>query len=137
APLHDAFVEWGYPFEKRKKQGFAAAANMISDHASVLWRYNAHPPPACGLPPVTPNSVAWCSGPSTGGRLHCETRCTGNQTPAADTLRCGLHGAWVGRLVCREDGLPADDGDKAALLSTLWSKEGSRPPVVMDRAIAG
>ena len=63
APLHDAFVSWGtepicqipahtfiqwgitlgldgwkgYPFEKRKKTGFAAKANLVSDATSFLW----------------------------------------------------------------------------------------------------
>eukprot|EP00440_Ansanella_granifera_P053061 gb/GFBE01057528.1/.p1 GENE.gb/GFBE01057528.1/~~gb/GFBE01057528.1/.p1 ORF type:complete len:398 (+),score=40.88 gb/GFBE01057528.1/:1-1194(+) len=132
APLHDAFESWGYPFEKRKKTGFAAMANLIDDHSSVLWRYHSHPPAACGPHPPTPRTVAWCSGPSVNGRLRCEARCVGNQTPVADTLRCGLHGAWVGHLVCGEESgsLVKNDGTP-----TLWGEDGPRPPVVMERSI--
>ncbi|CAE7303543.1 asnH [Symbiodinium natans] len=122
APLHDAFTSWGYPFEKRKKTGFAAKANLVSDATSYLWRYHALPPAACG-PHLTPGGVSICSEASVEGRLRCEVQCLGNRT-VADTLRCGHHGAWVGQLHCLEE----DDS-----LPTLWAPDGPRPPLVIDR----
>lgn len=125
APLHDAFVRWGYPFERRTKKGFSALANNIEDERSVLWRYHPHAPAVCGPPPPVPGAVVWC-----GADGACAPRCAGNATPAADTLRCGLHGKWVGQLVC--------DRGAARLLQapSLWDGAGPNPPVVVDREIA-
>jgi len=126
APLHDAFANWGYPFEKRKKTGFAAKANLVSDPTSYLWRYHALPPAACGPHSGTPGGVSIClPEPSTEGRLRCDVQCMDNRTPTADTLRCGHYGAWVGQLHCLEE----DD-----VLPTLWAADGPRPPTVIDRA---
>ena len=57
APLHDAFEGWGYPFEKRKKTGFAAKANLVSDDSSLLWRYNNHPQVPCGPYAAAPGNT--------------------------------------------------------------------------------
>lgn len=126
APLHDAFANWGYPFEKRKKTGFAAKANLVSDPTSYLWRYHSLPPAACGPHSGTPGGVSIClPEPSTEGRLRCDVQCMDNRTPTADTLRCGHYGAWVGQLHCLEE----DD-----VLPSLWPTDGPRPPMVINRA---
>ncbi|CAE7911411.1 ASNS [Symbiodinium necroappetens] len=123
APLHDAFANWGYPFEKRKKTGFAAKANLVSDPTSYLWRYHSLPPAACGPHSGTPGGVSIClPEPSTEGRLRCDVQCMDNRTPTADTLRCGHYGAWVGQLHCLEE----DD-----VLPSLWPADGPRPPMVV------
>lgn len=136
APLHDAFVQWGYPFERRQKQGFAARANNIPDNGSVVWRFHVHPPTTCGVPPPAPGVVAWCSldaSAHTSGTLRCEPRCADDHVLVADTLRCGLHGAWVGRLDC---GIAASVGVGHAI--TLWGQDGPpRPPLVVDRTAGG
>ncbi|CAJ1382506.1 unnamed protein product [Effrenium voratum] len=130
APLHDAFQSWGYPFEKRKKTGFAAKANLVSDTSSVLWRYNAHPAPACGLPPPAPQQLAICEDGPAASQPRCEARCAALGRPLVDTLRCGHLGAWVGRLDCARDG--GGGGDDGA---TLWPEEGPRPPLVIERPL--
>lgn len=137
APLHDAFESWAYPFQKRKKTGFAAKANLISDHSSVLWRYHGLPMSPCGPHPPTPGSTSWCTGPSVNGKLRCEARCgAGNSTPAADTLRCGHHGHWVGNLVCNEgEGVSSTLHENS--VSTLWTEDGPRAPIVVDKTIEG
>mmetsp|Transcript_35508 Transcript_35508/g.81983 ORF Transcript_35508/g.81983 Transcript_35508/m.81983 type:complete len:565 (+) Transcript_35508:36-1730(+) len=131
APLHDVFTHWGYPFEKRKKIGFSAKDNLFPDDmgSSVVWRYETFPPVACGPHPVTPDTISFCSGnPSSTGRLLCEARCADNQTPIADTLRCGHRGSWVGQLHCAEAGV-------SAALPTLWPPDGPRPPMVLHQKI--
>jgi len=135
AGLHDAFLKWGYPFESRKKLGFAAKSQMrhaVPDSSTMLWRYYRHAPVACGPPPPTQGAVVWCSARSA-PHMRCEPRCMGNQTPVADTLRCGLHGAWVGRLVCEASGVDASEPLDA--LPMLWAREGTppRPPVVEEQ----
>mmetsp|Transcript_168743 Transcript_168743/g.542301 ORF Transcript_168743/g.542301 Transcript_168743/m.542301 type:complete len:556 (+) Transcript_168743:87-1754(+) len=113
--LHDAFVRWGYPFEKRKKQGFAAMSNLLPSENSLLWRYHALAEGVCGLPPPTPSSLSGCSA-SADGIMRCEARCVNDQPPVADTLRCGHHGAWVGRMVCELD--RADS--RSSMLRSRW-----------------
>ncbi|CAK9097957.1 Asparagine synthetase [glutamine-hydrolyzing] 2 (Glutamine-dependent asparagine synthetase 2) [Durusdinium trenchii] len=119
SPLHDAFVGWGYPFERRKKTGFAARANLVSDDYSILWRYNTHPPVPCG-PHVAPNTISLCTDMGQG--LACEVKCSDDQPPSTDTLRCGHRGLWVGHIEC--------GGNSSA---TLWPKNGPAPPRVVEQ----
>mmetsp|Transcript_43037 Transcript_43037/g.78642 ORF Transcript_43037/g.78642 Transcript_43037/m.78642 type:complete len:581 (+) Transcript_43037:68-1810(+) len=131
-PLHDAFVEWGYPFEPGKKLGFSALGNLrnvAANDSTALWRIHEHPAVSCGPPPPTPGAVVWCSG---GTPAVCEPRCLQNRTPAADTLRCNIHGAWVGRMVCdSQQTLAGEWRNPGDFLPTLWSEAGPRPPVLM------
>lgn len=130
AGLHDAFVEWGYPFETRTKKGFSAIGNVrnvAGNDSTVMWRYHPHSGVSCGPPPPTPGTVVWCSG---GLQTTCEPRCAGNQTPVANTLRCNFRGAWVGRLVCSTD---SDDGKQpfAEYMPSLWTEDGPQAPIVL------
>lgn len=128
APLHDAFEGWGYPFEKRKKTGFAAKANLVSDDSSLLWRYNNHPQVPCGpYAAATGNTISLCIPRSDG--LHCEVKCSDDRPPRSNTLRCGHRGVWVGNIECHS----ADLTD-ASFVPTLWPKDGPQPPIVMERS---
>lgn len=100
APLHDAFERWQYPYEKGKKRGFAAKANMLYEESSVMWRYHDHEPGACGPPPPGTGIEVWCSAASGTQKPRCDARCASNYSALHDTLRCGLRGAWVGHLEC-------------------------------------
>lgn len=128
APLYDAFLRWGYPFERRKKQGFAAKANLLPTDTSLVWRFFAHPSISCGLPPLPPGSVARCSGGDGMEAARCEPHCAEGRALVADTLRCGFHGAWVGRLVCGTAG----DGEDVQPALSLWEAGGPKPPVVIE-----
>lgn len=127
APLTDAFETWGYPFEKRKKTGFAARANLVSDDSSILWRYNSLPPAPCG-PYYAPSTVSICSGDKV---LSCEVKCADDQPPRVDTLRCGHRGAWIGQMDCQ-----SSQSTRLAtpLPLTLWPKDGPQAPLVVQRS---
>lgn len=156
APLHDAFVQWGYPFERRTKQGFAARANLLPEQ-SMVWRFNAHAPTACGQPPPLPETVAVCSWPiedveaetaaefsAEAGQQaaslqrppqrprqpHCELRCVDGNPPAVDSLRCSLHGLWVGSFACNR-------GIAGLRATALWggSQGPPRPPRIIDQVV--
>lgn len=131
APLHDAFEGWGYPFEKRKKTGFAAKANLVSDDSSLLWRYNNHPQVPCGpYAAATGNTISLCIPRSDG--LHCEVKCSDDRPPRSNTLRCGHRGVWVGNIECQHSA-DLTDGH-ASFVPTLWPKDGPQPPIVMERS---
>jgi hypothetical protein len=125
--LHNAFVDWGYPFEQRTKLGFSALGamkNVAGNDSTVLWRYHQHPEVSCGPPPPILGAVVWCSG---GLEMTCEPRCARNQTPAVDTLRCNFRGAWVGQRICKMGA-----GNEAELhhVPSLWTDDGPQPPIV-------
>ena len=132
APLHDAFEGWGYPFEKRKKTGFAAKANLVPDDSSLLWRYNNHPQVPCGPYTATTNTgntISLCIQRSDG--LHCEVKCSDDRPPRSNTLRCGHRGVWVGNIDCQHSELA--DGHPS-FVPTLWPKDGPQPPILMERS---
>eukprot|EP00439_Symbiodinium_sp_Y106_P016930 s5602_g2.t1 len=119
APLHDAFANWGYPFEKRKKTGFAAKANLVSDPTSYLWRYHALPPAACGPHSGTPGGVSIClPEPSTEGRrratdaaillvflrVRARLRCAGVPSTISPTELQGNTSSWLLEAIrCSQD----------------------------------
>lgn len=124
APLHDAFERWAYPYERGKKRGFAAKANMLHEESSVIWRYHAHAPGSCGPPPPGIGVEVWCSVADGTSEPRCEAHCAVNHTMLHDSLRCGLHGKWVGHLECFPGRIATSA--KASLVP--------RPPVIIDGA---
>lgn len=163
APLYSFLAGQGYPFERGKKQGFAAAANHLAEaldvevpaqrlspegaRPTVVMRYNAHKEPRCGAPPASQLSAgaeARCKfasdsverfGSAASNEPLCLTACSAGHVLVQDTLRCSLHGRWVGSFKCVDEGAvhsPAILQELQDQGSFIWGAGAPEAPWVVD-----
>eukprot|EP00928_Gymnodinium_smaydae_P001508 TRINITY_DN10549_c2_g1_i1.p1 TRINITY_DN10549_c2_g1~~TRINITY_DN10549_c2_g1_i1.p1 ORF type:complete len:595 (+),score=134.34 TRINITY_DN10549_c2_g1_i1:73-1857(+) len=127
------------PGEASSDAGKRDNAGGSDGRPTVVLRYNRHPEPRCGAPPASPGVAARCSvtpaADAFGDAASCQASCAEGYAAVQDSLRCSLHGRWVGELVCLDERLqPSADvlEEMHAHAPALWGNGAPEAPRVAD-----